>query len=84
MGIEYIGGDKHTDVYIFNVEENRTDEIISKLENMDFVEYASIYDDKLRKLWDIRYEMNWKLEYICGIAEKKEFIKSDWDKKYQN
>ena len=72
LNIDYIGGDGGYNklAYIFEVDEKRVDEVITELEKIDFINYVSIYNEKIRNVFHIKNKIIDTLENLEAQSEK--------------
>jgi hypothetical protein len=85
LNIDYIGGDYgYSEAYIFEVDEKRVDEVIKELEKIDFINYASIYNEKIRTVFHTKNKIADTLEDLESISEDNVFDESKWNKGIEN
>jgi len=84
LNINYIGGDDgYSDAYIFEVDEKRVDEVIKELEKIEFINYVSIYNEKIRTVFHTKNKIEDTLENLESISENNVFDDSKWNKKIE-
>ena len=80
LNIDYIGGDDgYSDAYIFEVDEKRVDDVIKELEKIDFINYVSIYNEKIRTVFHTKNKIIDTLETLEALSEDNVFDDSRWD-----
>ena len=70
LNIKYLGNEDYApDVVIYEVEDDKVDDILEKLNALDIISYADRYDEKIRKVFKAKSDIIDSLDILEDISE---------------